>query len=500
MTSHVAPSGLAIGPDTTPKSQFRSPDWVKDAVFYQIFPDRFAQSERVPKAAHLEPWEATPSLQGYKGGDLLGVVERLDHLSRLGVNAIYFCPVFQSGSNHRYHTHDYFNVDPMLGGNAALHELIAAAHARGIRVVLDGVFNHASRGFFQFHDVLENGERSAYLDWFHIENHPVDAYGVGTANYAAWWGIKALPKFNTNTPAVREFLWNVAEHWIQFGADGWRLDVPNEIDDDGFWREFRRRVKTAKQDAYIVGEIWGEANRWLQGDQFDAVMNYPFTRLALGFFGGKTLNAEVIMKSGYQHIEAVDAPQFAAGLEHLLHQYPWEATLAQLNLLGSHDTPRVLTAVGDDLSAVKLALLFQFAFPGAPCVYYGDEVGLEGRHDPDCRRGMPWEEWNWNADVYEWTRKVIEMRHRLPALRRGTYRTVAAKGMTFAFERRLEDGGQPVIVVLNADAHNHRVVLEGVEDGVYVEYFTGERIEVHGGQRTLGHVGARSGMVLEKRG
>ena len=163
-----------------------TPDWVRDAVFYQIFPDRFAKSTRVPKASNLQPWGAAPTGHGYQGGDLLGVVEHLDYLVDLGINAIYFNPIFRSGSNHRYHTHDYFQVDPMLGGNAALRELLDAAHARGIRVVLDGVFNHASRGFFQFHDILENGAESAYVDWFHIEDWPLRPYGGGKANYGAW--------------------------------------------------------------------------------------------------------------------------------------------------------------------------------------------------------------------------------------------------------------------------------------------------------------------------
>ncbi|MFC6662298.1 alpha-amylase family glycosyl hydrolase [Deinococcus multiflagellatus] len=212
------------------------------------------------------------------------MADKLDYIASLGVNAIYFCPVFQSAANHRYHTHDYYQVDPMLGGNAALRHLLDEAHARGIRVVLDGVFNHASRGFFQFNDLLEQGEGSAYRDWFHPSAWPLNAYDESKpANYAAWWGNRALPKFNTDTPAVREFLWDVAEHWIRFGIDGWRLDVPNEIDDDAFWQEFRRRVKAINPDAYIVGEIWGDAHRWLAGDQFDAVMNYHFTRPCLAF-------------------------------------------------------------------------------------------------------------------------------------------------------------------------------------------------------------------------
>jgi hypothetical protein len=305
----------------------RTPEWVKHAVFYQIFPDRFARSERVPKATHLEPWDAPPTVHGYKGGDLLGVVERLDHLQSLGVTALYFNPIFQSGANHRYHTHDYFRVDPMLGGDAALRELLDAAHARGMRVVLDGVFNHASRGFLQFHDVLENGPASAYLDWWHIEGFPLGAYGEGDGalRYRAWWDLPALPKFDTDTPAVREFLLSVGEHWLRFGVDGWRLDVPNEIDDDDFWREFRRRCRAVNPEAYIVGELWTGAERWLQGDQFDAVMNYQVTKAVLGFVAAEIDDAEVA-RCGYGAVPRLSAQAFQKAIGAELSRYHPEIT------------------------------------------------------------------------------------------------------------------------------------------------------------------------------
>jgi cyclomaltodextrinase / maltogenic alpha-amylase / neopullulanase len=240
----------------------QTPDWVKDAVFYQIFPDRFAKSDTLPNPSNLQPWGAPPTNHGYQGGDLMGVVEHLDYLVDLGINAICFNPVFAPGSNYRYHTYDYYHVDPLLGGNAALRKLVDAAHARGIRLILDGVFNHASRGFFQFHDILENGPDSPYLDWLTVIGWPLRPYGSKNPNYQAWWNLPALPKFNIRTPTVREFIWDVAEHWIKFGVDGWRLDVPGEMDDDTFWQEFRCRVKAVNSEAYIVGEIWGEAHRW----------------------------------------------------------------------------------------------------------------------------------------------------------------------------------------------------------------------------------------------
>lgn len=212
-----------------------TPAWVHDAIFYQIFPDRFARSQHLPKPNNLEPWETPPTTRGFKGGDLLGVIEHLDYLQDLGITAIYFNPIFQSASTHRYHTHDYYQVDPLLGGNAAFQKMLKAAHRRGIRLILDGVFNHAN-------------------------------------------------------PQVRQYIFDVARFWLEQGIDGWRLDVPFEIKDDSFWQEFRQIVKGINPEAYIAGEIPWEAQHWLQGDQFDAVMNYQFTQACLGFFSNGKIN------------------------------------------------------------------------------------------------------------------------------------------------------------------------------------------------------------------
>ncbi len=441
-----------------------TPDWVKDAIFYQIFPDRFAKSERVPKAGNLEPWSTPPTPHGYKGGDLLGVAEKLDYLQDLGVTALYFNPVFQSGCNHRYHTHDYTKVDPMLGGNKALRELLDAAHARDIKVVLDGVFNHASRGFFQFHDILENGPQSAYLDWFHVRSFPLYAYHgpehhQGNLGYSAWWNLPALPKFNTDTEAVREFLWDVGTYWLEFGIDGWRLDVPNEIGDDAFWREFRRRCRAVNPECYIVGEIWDDASCWLQGDQFDAVMNYPFTRAAFGFTAARTLEHSEICRSGLQHIAPLDAPAFAREVEGLLTRHRPEVTEVQLNLLGSHDTARALTVVGNDQAALRMSLFLLLTFPGAPCLYYGDELGLSGRHDPECRQALPWDSpETWNEALREYLKTLISLRREHAALRTGAFRTLHAEGGLYAFERGKP--GEQFIGVMNAGDEPARFALE----------------------------------------
>jgi neopullulanase len=438
----------------------QTPEWVQDAVFYQIFPDRFARGVALAKPGHLDPWGAPPTCHGYQGGDLIGVVEHLDYLQDLGITAIYFTPVFQSASNHRYHTHDYEKVDPMLGGNSALRRLLDEAHARGIRVVLDGVFNHASRGFFQFHDIMENGPRSAYLDWFHVKEFPLTAYDTHRKpNYGAWWGLPALPKFNTGCPAVREFLWGIGRRWIEFGIDGWRLDVPSEINDDSFWREFRVRVKIANPDAYIVGEVWTDAQRWLQGDMWDAVMNYQFTRACLAFFIGDRVDDEALRKTSLYPLGPSGAVAFRRAIERLIGLYAPSITAVMLNLLGSHDMARFLSLARSDRSALELATAFQMTYPGAPSIYYGEEIGMLGGHDPANRGAFPWHQpERWDHELLHGIQRLTALRHTRPALRRGTYHILHAEADVFAHARQL--GDETLIVAFNTARASRRVTID----------------------------------------
>lgn len=434
---------------TTTTVVAQTPDWVKHAVFYQIFPDRFASSSSLPKPSNLEPWDAPATQQGYKGGDLIGVIEHLDHIQRLGATAIYFTPIFQSACNHRYHTHDYYQVDPLLGGNAALRALIDACHARNINVVLDGVFNHASRGFFQFSDILENGPHSAWLDWFTIEEWPLSAYdGDKPANYLAWVNNRALPKLNTDNPQVREFIMQVAEHWLRFGIDGWRLDVPFEIRTPGFWQEFRQRVKAINPDAYIVGEVWRDARQWLQGDQFDATMNYLFTSAAIAYAAGPRVVHQLVFDRSYDPEPAIGGSELADRLRDVLDLYPREIALAQLNLLDSHDTARLLNIAGGDAASVRIATILLMTFPGAPSIFYGDEIGLPGGQDPDCRQTMPWAHpERWDRAVLAYHTALIAIRHAHPALRTGEMRVVFSDDAVLVFVR--EDASETLLIGLN---------------------------------------------------
>lgn len=349
------------------------PHWVEEVVFYQIFPDRFAKSENYKVPGVFAPWGEKPTRNNLCGGNLRGIIEHLDYLEDLGIGALYLCPIFKSNSNHRYHTYDYFSIDPVLGTDKDFEELLQKAHARGIRIILDGVFNHCSRGFFQFDSVLELGKESPYVNWFHIKNFPLKAYS-GEPNYECWWNMPALPKFNTENPEVREFLFSVAEYWTSRGIDGWRLDVPNEINDDSFWQEFRLRVKNINKDAYIVGEIWDNPSRWLQGDQFDGVMNYRLRKLLLETFLSQTNEFQEKFSAFSKELVNVCAGNFGVSL----------------NLLSSHDTRRLMSQPNSSIKKMKMLWTLLFFLPGVPCIYYGEEIAMEGGKDPDNRRCFPW--------------------------------------------------------------------------------------------------------------
>ena len=433
---------------TTPFNQ--APAWVKDAVFYQIFPDRFAKSDRVFKPSNLQEWGAEPTSHAFQGGDLLGIVEHLDYLTDLGVTALYLNPIFTSGANHRYHTDDYYSVDPLLGGNDALDELIAACHERDMRIVLDGVFNHVGRGFHQFHNIVENGPESPYLDWFTIDGFPLNPYGDGPANYLGWYNLKPLPRLDTDNPVVREFTMQVAEHWLRKGIDGWRLDVPVEITADGYWEEFRQRVRAINPDAYIVGEIWEDSTDYIVGGiRFDATMNYLLTVEILSFAAGKYIDPpHIVPNPVYADVGPIDAAEYASRVDALFARYPMASHLANLNLLESHDTARLRTTASGDRASLILSTLLTMTFPGAPCVYYGSEVGVSGSLDPECRRAFPWDESDWDTDLLAAHRELIALRHAHPALRAPGYRHVSSEGQLYVFERF--DSSERLMVAVNA--------------------------------------------------
>ncbi|MEC0237978.1 alpha-glycosidase [Paenibacillus kribbensis] len=431
-------------PFLNPIDILKPPAWVRDAVFYQIFPERFANGDPSISPEGAETWGGTPQRDNFFGGDLQGILDHLDHLSKLGISALYMTPVFKATTNHKYDTEDYMEVDPHFGDKEILKKLVGACHDRGIRVLLDAVFNHSGRTFKPFVDVLEKGEASPYKDWFHVHSFPLEVVD-GTPTYDTFGLEPMMPKLNTEHPEVKKYLLGVAKHWIEeIGIDGWRLDVADEVD-HAFWREFRTTVKQANPDAYILGEMWNESSEWLQGDQFDATMNYPFTYAVNDFFVKKV----------------TDAQSFAFAIGQQLARYPLQASEVAFNLLDSHDTPRLLTLCGGDKRLMRLAAMFQFTYMGAPCIYYGDEIGLDGEADPGCRKCMEWDTDKQDHELFAFYRELIALRKAHPALRdKGsiTFLDAQPKSSSLAYERRSEK--EVLLVLLNRSGKDHIFELD----------------------------------------
>jgi glycosidase len=412
-----------------------TPSWVQDAVFYQIFPDRFANGDPSNDPTNVQAWGSPPAIRGFQGGDLQGIIQRFDYLRELGVNALYLNPIFLAASNHRYDTIDYYRIDPKLGDREDFNALLHLAHENGMRVILDGVFNHCGRDFFAFQDLMENEGHSEYRAWFHVHRFPLDAYGEGEAeNYEAWWNMKSLPKFNVDHPQVRRYLLDVARYWIRQGVDGWRLDVPNEIEDDSFWAAFRAAVKEANPQAYLVGEIWEVDPRWVGARRFDGLMNYPVRKAILDYFNDGQRTAD----------------EFAGQIQTIINAYDPQHTRSHYLPLGSHDTARIRTALGGDVEKVKLAFQFLFTYPGAASIFYGDEVGLMGGKDPHCRQAFPWDPASWDHGLREHIRRLIALRRTFEPLRRGDLRFLPVEGSerVSAYARTMDTGA--VVIALNA--------------------------------------------------
>jgi len=446
------------------------PAWVAGSVFYQIFPERFANGDPSNDPPGTVAWDARPTTTNFFGGDLQGVIDRAGYLSQLGVTAIWFNPIFDSVSNHKYDTRDYRRIDPHLGGLAAFRRMMAVLDELGIRVVLDGVFNHTGDEFWAFQDVVRRGPSSPYWDWYDVWRWPVTRQPV---SYRAWSGYADMPELNHANPEVRRYTFDTVREWMRMGVDGWRLDVANEVPHD-FWREFRRVVKEVDRDAYLVGEIWSSGEAWLRGDQFDAVMNYRFRDAVLQFIA----------------LRRISPTELDARLAQIRADYPGPVFWALLNLLGSHDTERFLTAAGGDVRRLKLAALLQMTYPGAPIIYYGDEVGLRGGRDPDNRRAFPWEPERQDQELLEWYRKLVALRRGHRVLTEGDVRTLLADDATgvYAYARELQQdgvGSVAVVVLNNSDATvEAALAVPGATPGEtdWVDVLSGEVWTAAGGQ------------------
>ena len=492
--------------DVSELTVFDTPDWVKEAVFYQIFPDRFANgdptndpdfsewyyegvSDLPPSGTtngeyfHLvsdwydvaglreSPYKTNgkPDWNSFYGGDIEGVRANLDYIVDLGVTAIYFNPIFEAKSNHKYDAATYMKVDPHFGTNDSFKAFVDECHSRGVRVILDLAVNHTGHTFWAFVDARTKGPESEFWNWYEWKSWPVPGGPEQTPPnpleyYDCWSGFGQMPTLNfdlsrassaeqsvrsvadavPNEPLVGHLL-DVAAYWVdEIGIDGYRLDVAAEVP-PWFWEAFRSRVKELSPDAYIVGELWGASPEWVNGRYFDAVMNYRFFRdPVLSFIGRAVITAE----------------EFDRELATGRLTYPHEGVLAQMNILSTHDTERFLTAAGGDVRRLKLAALFAMTYVGAPTIYYGDEIAMEGGRDPDCRRPFYWK---WadepeRSDVHECFRTLAHLRRAHPCLTEGSFETLVASGRVFAFRRRL--GGESLVVVLNAGERETSVSVE----------------------------------------
>jgi cyclomaltodextrinase / maltogenic alpha-amylase / neopullulanase len=435
-------------PFLNPADVFRAPSWVKDTVWYQIFPERFANGDSSIDPQGTLPWASEePKPNNFFGGDFQGVINHIDHLVKLGITGIYFTPIFKAKSNHKYDTIDYMEIDPQFGDKDTFKQLVKVCHENGIKVMLDAVFNHSGYYFEPFQDVLKNEDRSRYKSWFHLHGFPIVT--EPRPNYETFAFEKSMPKLNTENPEVREYLLKVARYWVEeFDIDGWRLDVANEVD-HSFWRDFRKAVKSVKPETYILGEIWHDSMPWLTGDQFDAVMNYPFTNAVLEFVANETIDARV----------------FADKITSVIQMYPENVNEVAFNLLGSHDTARVLTLCNENKEKVKLLFLLMLTFKGTPCIYYGDEFGMSGVRDPGCRKCMVWNEEEQDLDLFQHVQSLISLRSEHPVLaNEGEMAFVYADETTLIYERSNDD--ESFLILLNAsetEADLSFVIPEGYE-------------------------------------
>ena len=419
----------------------KTPEWVKHTVWYQIFPERFANGDKSNDPQGVKAWnpEDHPGREDFYGGDLQGVLDHLDYLKKLGVNGLYFCPIFKASSNHKYDTIDYLQVDPAFGDKDLFAKVVNEAHARGMKVMLDAVFNHLGDQSMQWQDVVKNGPSSRFASWFHINEYPVEPYrdplkGEGSPKFDTFAFEKHMPKLNTANPEVQDFLLEIATYWVKyFDIDAWRLDVANEVDHH-FWKRFHDELVKIKPDFYIVGEIWHSARPWLQGDQFTGVMNYPYTLQIEDHFFKHKMNAKDLS-------------------EHLTDQlmmYPDMVDQAMMNMLDSHDTARILTLAKDNQDLALQAVAYEFVQPGVPCIYYGTEMGMSGDNDPDCRKPMDWSKLE--GPVWQRVHELVKFRlDHSDTLNKGTVKlTVTEKGLL-----KVERTGKEIIkAYYNTSKHN----------------------------------------------
>ncbi|WP_294372051.1 glycoside hydrolase family 13 protein [uncultured Clostridium sp.] len=408
---------------------YKKVNWLQESVVYQIFVERFCDGDKSIDPEDALEWGSEVTATSKFGGDIQGIIDKLDYLENLGVNLIYLTPIFKSSSNHKYNTCDYYTIEPQFGTLEKAKELVNKCHERKIKIVFDAVFNHSGSDFFAFKDVLKNQQKSQYKNWYFIDSYPVDTNKCNYYTFAD--DISTMPKFNTSNEEVKEYLLNVGSYWIdEIGIDGWRLDVCDEVD-HCFWRDFKKKIKQKKDDAILIGEIMHEASSFLKGDQLDGIMNYPFKGAMIDFFGKRSINAEqfddILAKNRVIYMDDIN-------------KQLW-------NLIGSHDTSRFLTECNQKIERMKLAIVFQFTYIGVPYIYYGDEVGLSGGEEPQSRKCMIWNYEKQNSELLELYKKMIRIRKENKTLIYGDYKTIYCKDNVIAFVRK--DKKSTMLIVIN---------------------------------------------------
>ena len=428
---------------TNPDDVISYPDWAKGAIYYQIFPERFCDGDETNNPKDTEPWGSTPTRENYMGGDLKGIYQKIPYLKKLGIEVIYLNPVFKGDFNHKYATKDYFHIDPIFGTNDDFARLVDELHKAGIRILLDGVFNHVGVHFDRFQDVVKRGKESPYFNWFLTTK--TEDIQISHHDYECVGAYKYMPKLNTSNPDVRCFILEVMEYWIErYHIDGWRLDVADEVD-MSVWQMAHMVLKPKYPNIFLLGETWGYGGKLVEDKKLDSVMNYMFRDAVRDYFG----------------LEKCSGEEFCNRIGTMLGLYKKETADVLYNLIDSHDTERFLHYTGGNLNLLKLAAAFQMVCAGAPAIYYGDEVGVDGDNDPDCRKCMPWGE-NQNAELQEQYRQLIRLRKEHSCTRTGSCKVfmVDRENEVMAVER--EDEREKLICLFHKKSGS---VLVTVEDG-----------------------------------
>jgi len=459
---------------------YQAPEWVKETIWYQIFPERFADGDPSNNPTGTKPWgeDENENTAMFFGGDLQGVLNRLDYLQNLGINGIYFTPIFSSPSTHKYDTKNYYEIDPAFGSNPLFKKLVDEAHSRGIKIMLDAVFNHC--GWFHpfWQDVVKNGKQSKYYDCFFIDREPVinfemqegklpkiSSSNFGNLNYRTFAFAPYMPKWNTDHPLVKEHLFGSIRYWTEnFGVDGWRLDVSNEVSHK-FWREFRQFVHHINPEVYILGENWDNSTPWLQGDQFDGVMNYELTYPIWNLLGFEDRVTEHLNAQGYQN-----------EINKLLVGYPKHTLPNMYNLIDSHDTPRIDYKCGGQKEKIKLAYSLMMTFTGSPSIYYGSEVGLPGPTGHN-RRCMLWNEEDQDLELLHHVKKLIELRKKHTSFKSVDIQwlSVNTNENTFIFKKESDDEYLYFLANVN-DQENGLQIPDEVEGKVVIDLMKGKSI------------------------